>query len=366
MLTTINHSLRPIIESSGGIHLTAYLEHSRDWRDFRLQLEEAIESAREVMLPTMAAAETDRFLAPLIKLRSEERTLRSFRHNVAVFRSEGYSRILSIPVEVEQLCVVANSFHVKPLLRWTQDAANFIWADIRQGICRLHSGDDESVTIVDVLRLIENQPMHSHRQGANQIAQNIRSLRERLYVIHHPKVFLTGDAPSCLLVATLLRQNGVKPTYLRRVDHTEPMDIVVSKIRMQMRRRIARRFANAIREFQIANALNNAATSLWQIARLATRGKVRKLVIAEDFQIFGKLDPSTGKLSVTPTQFDHEDDDVLDDIAQRVLTQGGEVLVTKQKWIPGGRPAMAIIHQQEPVATIVPSAPSSQRSVVWA
>ena len=40
---------------------------------------------------------------------------------------------------------------------------------------------------------------------------------------------------------------------------------------------------------------------------------------------------------------DHEDDDILDDLAQIVLSQGGEVIVASKNEIPKGRPILAIL-----------------------
>ncbi len=86
-----------------------------------------------------------------------------------------------------------------------------------------------------------------------------------------------------------------------------------------------------------------ASKNIFQIARAVVRGQVRKLVIMEDISIFGKIDRKSGGLAIHPFDQDHEDDDILDDLAQMVLSQGGEVIVAPRDQIPKGRPILAIL-----------------------
>ncbi len=44
-----------------------------------------------------------------------------------------------------------------------------------------------------------------------------------------------------------------------------------------------------------------------------------------------------------PIDLNHEDDCILDDLAQMVLSQGGEVVIAKRSEIPKGRPILAIL-----------------------
>ena len=62
-------------------------------------------------------------------------------------------------------------------------------------------------------------------------------------------------------------------------------------------------------------------------------------MIGEDFNLFGKVDPKTGALTLHSSDLDHEDDCILDDLAQTVLAQGGKVIVAPQTQVPGGHPA---------------------------
>ncbi len=96
-------------------------------------------------------------------------------------------------------------------------------------------------------------------------------------------------------------------------------------------------------EFYHAEDLNMANKNIYQIAKATMEGKVKKLIIADGICIFGKVDRKTGSLQIHPAHLDHEDDDILDDLAQEVLSKGGEVVVAARDEIPKGRPILAIL-----------------------
>ena len=66
-------------------------------------------------------------------------------------------------------------------------------------------------------------------------------------------------------------------------------------------------------------------------------------MIADDIQLFGKLNGKSGKIKLHEKDLDHEDDDILDDIAQTVLAHGGKVTLAAKNEIPRKYPIMAII-----------------------
>jgi hypothetical protein len=92
--------------------------------------------------------------------------------------------------------------------------------------------------------------------------------------------------------------------------------------------------------------MNLAQKNIFQIAKAAIQGRIRKLIVADEIRIFGKLDLKTGGMAIHPFDLDHEDDDILDDLAQTVLAQGGEVVLASRDEIPKGRPVLAILNHE--------------------
>jgi hypothetical protein len=127
--------------------------------------------------------------------------------------------------------------------------------------------------------------------------------------------------------------------FFREEKASEIAQVVRSILRQEARTRLEQ----ALLTFKIADEMNLVQRSIRKIAKAAVQGRVRKLVIASNREYFGKLDPKTGDIRLHPFDLDHEDDDILDDLAQSVLKSGGEVYVVKKDEIPSGRPILAIL-----------------------
>jgi hypothetical protein len=96
-------------------------------------------------------------------------------------------------------------------------------------------------------------------------------------------------------------------------------------------------------EFSVAEDESRILKNIFQISKAVARGEVRKLMIASETNVFGKIDHKSGGLEINPYHLDHEDDDILDDLAQAVIAQGREVVVANDDEMPKLRIAMAIL-----------------------
>jgi hypothetical protein len=84
-------------------------------------------------------------------------------------------------------------------------------------------------------------------------------------------------------------------------------------------------------------------------------GKIKKILVAKDQNIFGKINTNDATIEFTHFHKDYEDDDLLDDIAQLAIEQGVSPLFVNSSQIINRRPIQAIIskdlfHDKEFVA----------------
>lgn len=221
-------SFKPLLHSKNDLHLTAYLKNSTDPAEVKKQIYNVIATAHQLLHKVLPEEELDRFISPLRHLLKDNGFLSRFKGNIGLFRTRDHFRIVHIPVDVDYLCVIATSYHIKPLLRGIQSV------------------------------------------DSNELARNIL-------------------------------------------------------------------------EFQQAERVRLGKRNLFQIAKAAVQGRIKKLIVTDGIQIFGKIDPRTGGISIHPVHSDHEDDDLLDDLAQMVLARGGEVVVAPKDSIPKNSPILAIL-----------------------
>lgn len=256
MLASKQTTLKPLLESKDGVHLTAYLVNRGDLIDLKSQVRTSIGEAGEWLSHVMTIDELKKFLEPLDALLNDSRIFKQMKGNIGLFRNKDSFRVLNIPVDVEQSCQVATSFHVKPLLRWLQGDEEFLMLGLDKNSASLYLGSQTSLKLIDSILFPE---------GFKATESGYMSL---------------NDARK------------------RKAKETE--------------------------------------TFIWLNDWISDLTKVSKP------KLFVAGKPSLVN-SLHPFDMDHEDDCILDDLAQMVLRQGGEVIVAKREEIPKGRPILAIL-----------------------
>ena len=355
MLTSKKMTLKPILESAGGVHMTAYLINRGNIIDLKTQLRDTISRTYEWLSPVMGTDERNRFLEPLDSLLLDARIFKEMKGNIGLFRNKNTFRVLNIPVDVEQTCQVATSFHVKPLLRWLQNDQEFLFLGLEKEAAHLYLGSQDSFKLVDSIFFPEYLKKTDSR-GCLSLAESRerRCLEEetfswlnewvaQLTKSAKPKLFLVGE--KYLVSGTkrnLKYENAIKTPIANSFSRHNTADVCMS-IRKILKEDSRLLLEKALLEFRFAEQGNRTNKNMFQISKAVVRGKVKKLIVTDDLNIFGKIDKKSGGIAIHPFDLDHEDDDILDDLAQMVLSQGGEVTVAKRNEIPDGRPILAIL-----------------------
>lgn len=85
---------------------------------------------------------------------------------------------------------------------------------------------------------------------------------------------------------------------------------------------------------------------LVNIARAAFNGRIKTLFLRDNIDVWGQLHRDSAQITFHEKQLDSKDDDILDDIACEVIRKGGEVVVLNEKDMPSTSPAAAILTAQ--------------------
>jgi hypothetical protein len=352
--------LSPILNSSEGIHLTAYLLNNYELEDLKIQLSAVLSRAREYLAPALDEEQIENFLEPIKSLLNDGRILGNMKGNIGLFRTAESFRVLNIPIDLQTQCHVASSFHVKPLLKWMQVDNDFLILGLNRESLSLYSGNQNNiykaanVNMPDVFKQSYNTQLSRFKKSTRIIQQEREAFYKWLVQWFakktensNLKVFLVGDK---FLVDGFLKYNKYKNIVQIPIapffDETQILDIAtfVRKILKEDARKI---LASSLLEFRFAEEENRTRKNIFQIAKAAVQGQIKKLIVADGVNIFGKIDKHTGGLAINPYDMDHEDDDILDDLAQMVLALGGDVVVARPEEIPKGRTVLAILNNEE-------------------
>jgi hypothetical protein len=365
MIISNENLLMPIIKSTGGMHLTAYLNNDYQIINLKKDIKKVIKSARKLMSPIMSNEEMDIFLAPVQRIIDEVTFLKNFKSNIGIFLTKNYFKIINVPVGVESLCVVSTSFHVKPLLKWMQSDRDFLLLGFDEGAVSLYHGNLHSMNYVDTILFPESMRALRDESEMN-LSKKLKLKRiiatgaiewlndwiDTLTFEFKPILFIAGNKE---VTDIFIKNVGYENLHAQAVTTLFESGLEIAtfnKIKTILKIEIQKDNEKNLKEIQLAQRTNMTSNNIFQIGKLATQGNVRKLIIADDVNIFGIMDRNTGSLLLHTEQKNHFDDDVLDDLAQEVLSHGGEVVLMPRNQIPGEYPAMAItcrepIHFQE-------------------
>ena len=334
----------PIVESANQTHLSIYLENQGDLADLKNALENAILDAKDVLIPVMDEGEMQRFLRPIEALLKEGSALSGINGNIAVFRSKCFFRVLGIPTPARPGCHVASTFHVKPLLAWLQAERDYVVVCLGKDAAHLGVCGPHRFKSVDVI---------GYSVGGASIDESesidfdwIWAWIRAVLPIQGKPVLVVGSGQLVEEFLSSSERRGAE-IFLLEVSFSGSL-VEETKTRLQefVREHARSRLQSLLRAFASPKAGRKVETRIQSIARAALDGKVETLLIAEDRELFGRIHPRSGEVAIHPFDLDHEDDDLLDDLAQKVLLSGGEVLVAGRDEIPGRRSIMAVVRPE--------------------
>lgn len=316
----------------------------------------------------------DKLVKPLLTLEANEEFWQSQTRGLSIFRSPEAFRVYKLPLGVREFSTVADSFHVKPLIRLLQDAGRFrilcvgahsvaLWEGNRQEVHPLELHADVPKNMAEALggpdhvgktKTTRFEPEDSDSKD-RQLRRYFRRIDEAI-IDHHPTprhvpVILAalGEYQSHFRDAShnpQLSEHAIKRDPFKDIDADTLRELAWEALAPEREARLA----ELKDRYGSAAAHDRGTDQLEQIARFATFGTIESLMIEEDHQVGGRIDPGTGEITFQAIE-DPMTDDAVDDIAERVLRTGGDVLMLPRGEMPTDQGAAAILRKPATVST---------------
>jgi hypothetical protein len=283
------------------------------------------------------------------------------RDGLAVLAAAGTLEVFRLQRPVKALVVVADSFHLKPLLRMIQSADRYQVLCLDRQKATLYEGNRDALDEVDVgdmpatntaalgdqltdpqRRIAYNaEPTVYHGQGGK--SDEVDKDRDRFFRVIDREVLARFSRPSGLplILAALpeyhteFRRISANPFLQADGVTKNPESLNPDQLRTEVWQvvepKYLARLARMTEDYRTAAARGLATPDLNDAARAAAAARIGTLLVEADRVIPGRFDPTTGE--VRPGRLaDPEVGDVIDDLAEAVLRTGGEVVV-----VPAGR-----------------------------
>jgi len=321
------------------------------------------------LLEKHSPAEVKPLLEPFEALSRDRTFWDKTLDGLAVLSGPGLLRVFLLQRPVDELVVVADSFHTKPLRRILQSLDRYQVLELSRHHIRLFEGNRDALDEIEpapgVPRTIEDalgeeftepqqrisahggvgqgrQPMH-HGTGAKKDEVDLDAEKffravDRAVLEQHSKA---SGLP--LILATLPEHHHL----FHAVSHNPflvPDGISLNtaalspgELRVLAWRAVEpeyqARLTRLVEEFTQAGAKQLGSDDLAQVAKAAVDGRVATLLIEAERQVPGRIDSATGRIEVAGLSHP-EVDDLLDDLGERVARAGGRVVVMPAQRMP--------------------------------
>lgn len=286
---------------------------------------------------------------------------------LAVLSAGGRSIVYNLHRPVNELAVVADSFHIKPLIRVFQSADRYhvlginrknftLYEGNRYGFEEIEIGADIPRTMEEVLGEEYSEPYLSqgfyggaggtpmfHGHGGRRDEINKDTERYFRYVDKFILENYSNPMGIPLILAALDEHHGLfrsitgNPYLNEKGIRKDYETLSSSQIREDAWEVIEPFYLEKTRElvdrYNLERSKFLASDDLAQVARAALENRIDTIMIEADRIIPGRINKETGELE--RGQLDNPElDDLLDDIAEMVFKNKGEVVVLPKERIP--------------------------------
>jgi hypothetical protein len=305
------------------------------------------------------------------------------RDGLAVFIAPDDFHFYHLPFRVEELLIIARSYYVKPVLPLFTNNGHYYILAISQDEVRLFEGTRHSVGQIDLPEgtpesldeaLQSDDPekqlqfhsgtspstaqggirsgmFHGHGPGDEEQKERIErylnlldaGLKEIFHQTQAP--FILAGVDYLLPIYHKVSEYGniMKEGITGSPEHLRPEElqeqawhIVEPYFRQEMEK--------AVEQYQQLAVTAKATDDIEEIVAAAFYGRVDKLLLAVDTQVWGIFNPDTGKVIHYQTEQSQEDDlALLDFAAMQTLQKDGSVYMLSQEEMPTNSPVAAVL-----------------------
>lgn len=351
----------------------------------RLRFRAALEQAEEELAESVGGDRVDQILDPFREYLEGAQDFWTYQADgLAAFASPELHRTYRLPVSLDDLVVVAPTFHTRPLMEYLQAPDRYWVLSISQKKVRLWQGTRSGLTPVDLAGVprslqealgyeFERDELQFHspkKQGTGKASKT--------GAIFHGHGVGQDDAKPELKRFFRKVDEGVRelladeigPVILAAVDYYHPLYHEVSRLdnltgegvtgnvsnwdasRLHeaawpiVRETVLGKIDGALQLWESAYSNGKGEPDLASVARLAVAGRIRLLLTEHGRNAWGRYDRDTGEMELIREGGEDpgpEAVDLLDEVAEVVIEKGGRSLILSGERMPTETGVAAIL-----------------------
>jgi len=281
------------------------------------------------------------------------------RDGIAIFASPDHLQVVDLPQPVDARVIVNDTFHVKPLIRILQADDRYQLLCLQASAVQMFEGTRFSIREID----LRNVPRSPAEVSGMARKKNVAAAHDLVEAPHQTAGGGNGAAPRDEFFRAVDKAVWENFSRLSRlplilvaveehhkhfhdISHNQyllpesvkldPKGLSPDRMREEAWKIIEPTFCKEVEgvasAFRAARAHHRGSDEVMEVAEAAAQGRVGTLLVQSDVRIRGVLQHHSGQIMAP--DLNHEQSDVLDDLAELVLRQDGQVLVLPQENMP--------------------------------
>lgn len=351
------------------LYMPTHHTHPENLQD-NILFKNLVQQMEESLMRKYSAVEVQKYLEPFEALADDNNIWDHTFDGLAVFSAKGIFKVVGLHKSVEELAMVADSFHTKPLRQYLQSLNNFHVLCLTLHDIRLFKGDRHTLTEVkltaDIPKTItealgkeltdshttvasydgtggESSPMH-HGQGGKK--EETEKDAERFFRVVADAIYEHYSKPSGwpLILVTLPEHRSLfhkvnkSPLLLSIGISINPSSVSPDKLANMaweiMEPEYNLKLDSLVARFEQARANGRGSDDYKEVAVAAVEGRVETLIVEADriiaVRVTNQVTGNTQKKDLTNPKVD----DLLDDLGELVTKMGGKVMVLPTSKMP--------------------------------
>jgi len=295
---------------------------------------------------------------------------------LAVFVSQGFFKYYCVPVALSEEVVVADRFHVKPLLPLLIGDGRFYILALSQNQVRLlqctrdnfasvelagiPQSLDEALKYDDIERQVEASSGSSGRAGSRGVvfhAQGVGEGDTKENILRYFKQIdkglqrlLPGERAPLVVAGVdylfpIYREANTFPSLLDQAISGNPEGLRAEELHRQAWEIVEPEFLSgemsAAELYEQLAGTGRSSDAIEEVVNAAYHGRVDTVFVAVGVNLWGAFDPSTGKV-LLDEEHAPGNEDLLDLAAVHTLLKGGTVYAVQPDQVPAGGALAAI------------------------
>lgn len=349
------------------IYMPTYKVHPQRQQD-PVNFKELVKKIESLLLQKYTPSDVKMLLEPYYSLVEDFDFWQHTEEGLAVLSNRDIFRVIGMQSPVEELAVVADSFHTKPLRQYLQTLEPYqvigltlqdvhFYEGNRHSLLEIKLAPEVPSTLTEALGDQLTQKyitissggaapggarIHHGHGGKND---EIEKDTERFFTLVDRAVeeYYSNPSGLPLILAALPEHHSVfrkvsnNPHLLAKGIMLNPKSIPIGKLRELAWEVIEPEYFSRLDkladQFQQAKANKLGSDTLSEVAKAAAEGRVDTVLLEADLLVPGKISKETGAIKIG--KFDNaEVDDLLDDIGELVTEKGGTVMIVPRDKMP--------------------------------